>query len=84
MKLTMAITALIASTAMAKTAIICSPGKDAEKYLNGIINDEILVYTAKNFDKAEDKYKEETKVIKPKHISAPAVTADKVCVTVTE
>lgn len=72
-------------SAFAKTAIVCAHGKDPEKYLNALLNEDTVIYSTKAQDKEDPiRSKEEIHVIKPKQVSAPVFLENKVCVTVTE
>lgn len=75
----------ITPIAYAKTAIVCAHGKDPEKYLNALLNEDTVIYSTKAQDKEDPiRSKEEIHVIKPKTVSAPVFLENKVCVTVSE
>ncbi len=87
--------ALLAASgvAAAKHAVLCTtgtPGKgEAEHWLNGLLKEATVVYTAKvldkeNLEKEKAVFKDEINVIKYKKVSAPAILADKICVTVSD
>jgi hypothetical protein len=89
MKIVGLLIALLPMATHAKTAIICSPGKDAEKYLNALLNESVVVYHAKEYDKETEKHKDVMHVLTPKKdaplkVSAPAITEEKICVTVSD